>query len=84
MLGLLGISVLYHAALSLIKLPYMALPLGDITLRFSTFELTTLFFLAGLMYFMGVRKKKLLCLVPLGATLFLSFIFRSLLHVLLP
>lgn len=83
-LCLLGISLVYYAALSLIRLPYMAVSLGDVTLRFSTFEAATLLFIAALMGYLGVRKPLLLTLVPLCATLFLSVLFRSMLHVILP
>ena len=51
---------------------------------FSTFEVVTVPFLASMMAFMGVRKVRVLVLVPLGTTLFLSIAFRTLLHVLLP
>lgn len=83
-LVLLGMSLLYYAVLALIRLPYWAVMVGDISLRFSTFEGATLLFLAGLMAYLGVRKPILLMLVPLGSTFFLSLIFRSLLHVILP
>ena len=83
-LTVLGLSLLYYAALALVKLPYLAVTLGSVTLRFSTFEAATLLFVAGLMAYMGVRRRKLLVLVPIGTTVFLSVMFRSLLHVILP
>lgn len=83
-LAMIGISLLYYAVLAMLKLPYMAVNLAGLTLRFSTFEAATLVFIAGMMAYMGVRKWQLLTFVPIGATLFLSVIFRSLLHVILP
>lgn len=83
-LALVGLCLVYYAALSWLKLPYIACTIGGMILRFSTFELATLLFLAAMMFFMGVRKRPLLILVPIGTTLFISVMFRTLLHVILP
>ena len=80
----IGMCLVYYAALRFISLPYLACTLGGITLRLSTFELTTIVFLVVMMLYLGVRKKAVLICVPLGTTLFLSIMFRSLLHVILP
>ncbi|MBR5225692.1 MAG: tripartite tricarboxylate transporter TctB family protein [Clostridia bacterium] len=81
---LLGMSLAYYAALSVIELPYMALTIGSLTLALSVFELATVVFLAAMMVFLGVRNKAVLVLVPVGASAFLSVMFRTLLRVLLP
>lgn len=81
---LMGMSLAYYLALSVIELPYMALTIGGFTLALSTFELATAVFLAAMMFYLGVRNKAVLCLVPVGASAFLSIMFRTLLRVLLP
>lgn len=83
-LAILGISLVYYTMLAVIRLPYLAVTLVGVTLRFSTFELSSILFIAALMFYLGVRSKKQLILVPVCATVFLSVIFRSLLHVILP
>ena len=81
---LLGMSLAYYAALSAIDMPYMALTVGSLTLALSTFEAATAVFLAAMMFYLGVRSKAVLALVPVGASAFLSVMFRTLLRVLLP
>lgn len=94
-LVVLGLTLLYYLALSKIKLPYMAVNVSVTTLTasastfsliltLSTFEVATFVFLLVLMFYLGVRSKPVLIAVPLGTTVFLSIIFRSMLHVLLP
>ena len=80
----IALCLLYYGALRLGSLPYLAVSLFGLTLRFSTFELATFVFLVAMMLFLSVRNKKILVLVPLGTVLFLSVMFRSLLHVILP
>jgi len=81
---LLGMSLAYYLALSVIRLPYLAVTLGTLTFAVSTFELATTVFLAAMMFYLGVRSKPVLIALPLGMTAFLSVMFRTLLHVLLP
>jgi len=81
---LLGMSLAYYLALSVIRLPYLAVTLGTLSFAFSTFELATVVFLAAMMFYLGVRSKPVLIALPLGMTAFLSVMFRTLLHVLLP
>lgn len=81
---LLGISLAYYLALSVIDLPYMALTIGSLTFALSVFELATVVFLAAMMFYLGVRSKAVLIFVPIGASAFLSVMFRTLLRVLLP
>ena len=83
-LVLLGMSLAYYIALSVIDLPYMALTIGSLTFALSVFELATVVFLAAMMFYLGVRKKAVLVFVPIGASVFLSVMFRTLLRVLLP
>jgi hypothetical protein len=83
-LVLLGMSFAYYVALSVIKLPYMALTIGSLTFALSAFEVATVVFLAAVMAFLGVRSRRILILVPVGTSLFLSVMFRTLLRVLLP
>ena len=83
-LVLLGMSFAYYVALSVIKLPYMALTIGSLTLALSAFELATPVFLAAMMFFLGVRNRAVLVFVPVGASAFMSVMFRTLLRVLLP
>ena len=81
---LLAMSFAYYFALSAVKLPYMALTVGSLSFALSTFEVTTVLFLAAMMAFLGVRSKPMLVFVPIGTSLFLSVMFRTLLRVLLP
>lgn len=80
----IGISLLYYLALSVIKMPYLAISVSSLVLNLSTFEVATIVFLLGLMLYLGVRSLPVLVAVPLGTTVFLSVMFRTLLHVLLP
>ena len=61
---LLGMSFAYYVVLSVIKLPYMALTIGSLTLALSAFELATPVFLAAMMVFLGVRNRAVLVFVP--------------------
>ena len=81
---LLGMSLAYYFALSMIELPYMALTIGSLTVALSVFEVATVVFLAAMMAYLGVRNKRALLFVPIGASAFLSVLFRTLLRVLLP
>ena len=81
---LLGMSLAYYFALSAIDLPYLALTVGSLTLALSVFEVATVVFLAAMMFYLGVRNKAVLVFVPVGASAFLSIMFRTLLRVLLP
>ena len=81
---LFGMSLAYYFALSVIKLPYMALTVGSLTFALSVFEVATVVFLAAMMAYLGVRNKRVLLFVPIGASAFLSVMFRTLLRVLLP
>ena len=81
---LLGISLAYYIALSVIDLPYLALTVGSLTLAVSIFEVATVVFLAAMMFYLDVRKKAVLIFVPIGTSVFLSIMFRTLLRVLLP
>ena len=83
-LVLLGMSLAYYLALSVIDLPYMALTIGSLTFALSVFELATVVFLAAMMFYLGVRNKAVLVFVPIGMSIFLSIMFRTLLRVLLP
>lgn len=83
-LVLLGMSLAYDLVLAFLKLPYMAVHVFSLTLTFSAFEPATVVFLLAMMVYLGVRSKPVLIAVPLGVTLFLSVMFRTLLHVLLP
>ena len=83
-LVLLGMSLAYYFVLSVVKLPYLALTIGSLTLALSVFELATVVFLAAMMFYLGVRNKAVLVFVPVGASAFLSIMFRTLLRVLLP
>lgn len=80
----LVLCALYYAALVYAKIPYITVGIFTFFFTFSTFEVATLIFLAVMMAYMGVRKPLILALVPLGATLFLSIAFRTMLNVLLP
>lgn len=81
---LLALSLAYYGALAVIELPYMAVTVCSMTFTFSAFELATAVFLLLMMLYLGVRSKPVLVALPLGMTLFLSVMFRTLLHVLLP
>ena len=83
-LVLLGMSLAYYFALSAIDLPYMAMTIGSMTVALSVFEVATVVFLACMMFYLGVRNKAVLIFVPIGASAFLSIMFRTLLRVLLP
>ena len=83
-LVLLGMSLAYYFALSMIELPYMALTIGSLTVALSVFEVATVVFLACMMAYLGVRSKAVLAFVPVGTSVFLSIMFRTLLRVLLP
>ncbi len=75
---------IYYLALAELKIPYITIGIFSFLYTFSTFEVATIVFLAVMMAFMGVRRLRILLLVPLGTTLFLSIAFRAMLHVLLP
>lgn len=81
---LLGMSLVYYLALAVIDMPYLAVTVGSLTLALSVFEVATVVFLAAMMLYLGVRNKAVLVLVPIGTSVFLSIMFRTLLRVLLP
>lgn len=81
---ILGMSLLYYLALAVIKMPYLAVTAFSLTFTLSTFEVATCVFLLVLMLYLGVRSKPVLIAVPVGSTVFLSIMFRTLLRVLLP
>ena len=81
---LLGMSLLYYLALAVVDLPYMALNIGSMTVALSVFEVATVVFLAAMMFYLEVRNKAVLVFVPIGTSVFLSIMFRTLLRVLLP
>ena len=83
-LVLIGMSLAYYFALSALDMPYLAVTLGSMTLALSVFEVATVVFLAAMMLYLGVRNKAVLVFVPIGASAFLSIMFRTLLRVLLP
>lgn len=83
-LVILGISLLYYLAMAVLKIPYITFGILSWSFTVSNFEVLTLIFLAAMMLYLGVRKIAVLVIVPVGATLFLSIVFRALLHVLLP
>ena len=83
-LGLLAMSLLYYLALAVVKLPYCGFTVATMTFRVSTFEVATVVFLVAMMFAMGVRNRKVLTLVPICSSVFLSVMFRTLLRVLLP
>ena len=74
---LLVMSLAYYSALCVVRLPYIGFTAGSLAFAFSSFELATIVFLAAMMAF-------LLIFVPVGTSLFLSVMFRTLLRVLLP
>lgn len=75
---------IYYLVLANVRLPEFAFMVSSLRCSFATFEVATVVFLAAMMAFMGVRKPVILVCVPVGTTLFLSIVFRTLLHVLLP
>lgn len=81
---LMGMTLAYYLALSVIDLPYLGVTVASLTFAFSTFEAATIVFLAAMMAYLGVRSKRVLVFVPIVASLFLSVMFRTLLRVLLP
>ena len=81
---LLFMSLAYYLVLSVIRLPYLGVTIASLTFAFSTFEAATIVFLAAMMAYLGVRSKRVLVLVPVCSSLFLSIMFRTLLRVLLP
>lgn len=81
---LLGMSLVYYLALAVIDMPYLAVTVGSLTLALSVFEIATVVFLAAMMFYLGVRNKAVLVFVPIGTSVFLSVMFRTLLRVLLP
>jgi len=81
---LLAMSLAYYFALAVIRLPYAGFTVGSLAFAFSAFEPATVVFLAAMMAFLGVRSKRVLIMVPVGTSLFLSVMFRTLLRVLLP
>lgn len=83
-LAILGMSILYMAVMGAVELPYMGVTVFSLTFVLSTFEIATLVFLLAMMLFMGVRSKPVLALVPPCTVVFLSVMFRTLLHVMLP
>lgn len=80
----LGMSLLYYLALSVLKIPYITFGVFAWSLTISNFEVCTLVFLVVMMLYLGVRRIPVLAAVPLCTTLFLSVAFRAMLHVLLP
>lgn len=81
---LLGMALAYYLALSVVKMPYLAATLFGLTFSVSTFEVVTVVYLLVMMFYLGVRNKAVLALVPVSASLVLSVIFRTMLRVLLP
>lgn len=81
---MLGMSLAYYLALAVIDMPYLALHAFSLTFTVSTFEVATVVFLAAMMAYLGVRSKRVLVFVPIGTSIFLSIMFRTLLRVLLP
>ena len=84
MLIILGMALAYYLALSVINLPYMALTVLGFTFSVSTFEVVTVVYLMVMMFYLGVRSKAVLILVPVCSSAVLSIIFRTMLRVLLP
>lgn len=81
---ILGMALAYYLALSVINLPYMALTVLGFTFSVSTFEVVTVVYLMVMMFYLGVRSKAVLILVPVCSSAVLSIIFRTMLRVLLP
>ena len=79
-----GISLVYYGVLAWVKLPAIAFTVASLYVKISTFEVATFAFLLAMMRFLGEKKSAVLLGVSLGATVFLSIVFRSMLHVLLP
>lgn len=82
--AILGLCILYYLALSMIRLPYMGVMIGRLAFSVSVFEFATVAFLLAMMLYLKVRSVPVLLGVSLGTTVFLSVMFRTLLHVLLP
>ena len=83
-LVVLALTLAYYAALALVKLPYLAVTIASLTFSLSVFEVATFAFLLVMMLYLGVRSRGVLAVVSLATTVFLSVMFRTLLHVLLP
>ena len=81
---ILGMALAYYLALAVIDLPYMAATVAGLTFSVSTFEVVTAFYLMVMMFYLGVRNKLVLSLVPVCSSVILSVIFRTMLRVLLP
>lgn len=81
---LLVLVLAYYLALSVIRMPYLAVTVAGLTFSLSTFEVATFVFLAVMMFYLGVRSKPVLVFVPIGTSVFLSVIFRTMLRVMLP
>ena len=83
-LVVLALTLLYYAALALVRMPYLAVTVFSLTLTLSTFEVATFVFLLVMMLYLGVKNRRVLAIAPLATTVFLSIMFRTLLRVLLP
>lgn len=84
-LAVLAMSLLYYLTLGCLKIPYITFWfLSWPLLTVSNFEICTLVFLTVFMRYLGVGRALVLTAVPLGTTVFLSVVFRAVLHVLLP
>lgn len=80
----ISMSAIYYAALSLVSMPMFTLTILSLAISISTFEVATILFLFALLFYLGVRNKLKLVLIPISTTIFLSIAFRTLLYVLLP
>jgi len=80
----ISMSAIYYAALSLVSMPMFTLTIISLAISVSTFEVATILFLFALLFYLGVRNKLKLVLIPISTTIFLSIAFRTLLYVLLP
>lgn len=83
-LTIMAISLGYYFAMMLLKIPYITFGVLSWSFTIANFEVVSLIFLVVMMFYLGVRKPIVLILVPAGTILFLSIIFRAMLHVLLP
>lgn len=81
---ILAMSAIYYVALSLVKMPMFTLTIASLAISISTFEVATILFLFAMLFYLKVRKKLVLALVPIFTTILLSIAFRTLLNVLLP
>ena len=81
---ILCMALAYYLALSMIDLPYMAATVCGLTFSVSTFEIVTVVYLMVMMFYLGVRSRLTLILVPVCSSAALSIIFRTMLRVLLP